>query len=110
MDKIFALLVTVDATDGLQTLGFSETKTGDGRYAILQKGANESSVYFEVDDQTNSAYDAIDRYTVDTDGLQLHLKSPVGKVTGPAVIIEFPESQTSTVESAMSSLFGDSDR
>ena len=110
MDKIFARLVTVDATDGVQTLGFSENDTGDGRYAILQKVAGESSVYFEVDDQINSAYDAIDGYTMDSDGLQMHLKGPVGRMTDPAVIIEFPESQTSTVTSAMGSLFSDSDR
>lgn len=106
MEVISAAVVSVDVTGGVRTLGFTESHDGEGRYLILQKRSSDSSVYFEMDDQINSAYDAIGGYSTGAGRIELQLKKPVGRLSGTVVVVEFPEEEESTVVSEIKGMLG----
>ena len=107
MDKIVANVVSVDETDGIQTLGFAEGQAGQGRYAILQRSTDDQSVYFEVDDQINSACDVVNGYNVSAGKVEIRLAKPVGKVVESTFVIEYPVSENAIVESALKEFLDD---
>jgi hypothetical protein len=106
LERITASLVTSDLVDGIETLGFSETQSGDGRYVILEKGADDETIYLEIDDQINSGYDAVDGYSVKEGRVELSLMKPVGKVEILTLLIEYPASEAVLVEDTLGRFFG----
>jgi len=77
-----------------------------GRYVILQKEADNETVYLEIDDQINSGYDIVDGYSLKEGRAELSLMNPVGKVEMPRLLIEYPASKAVLVEDTLSRFLG----
>jgi hypothetical protein len=68
-----ASVVSFELIEGVWTVGFSETPSGEGHYLLLQKEEFESPAgeYLELNEQLSGAYGAVERVRLHRSKIEL---------------------------------------
>lgn len=113
-----ASVVSYDPIEGVWTVGFSETPSGEGRYLLLQKEDHDSEQdrklgligeYVELNDESFGAYGAVESVCLHRSKIEVLVASDARAKLGEAeidVAFNLSDSDVESLRSALVQILG----